>query len=174
MKIPVCEPKLSGNELNYVTDCIKTGWISSLGDYIAKFEGKFRSFTGSKHAITCSNGTAALHLALQALCIGRRDEVIIPDLTMIAVPYSVIYTNARPVLVDAEMDTWNIDPEKIESKITGKTKAIIAVHTYGHPVDMDPVLEIAKKHGIYVIEDCAEAHGALYKGKKVGSIGDIG
>lgn len=172
--IPVCEPTLEGNELKYVTDCIKTAWISSNGKYIDEFEKAFSKFCNCKYGISCSNGTAALHLALEALGIKGGDEVIIPIFTMIATANAVIYAGAKPVLVDAEKETWNIDVTKIEEKITNKTKAIIVVHTYGHPVDMDKVLEIAKKHQLYVIEDAAEAHGAEYKGKKVGSLGDVG
>lgn len=172
--IPVAEPSLKGNELRYVNDCIKTNWISSIGEYVTKFENKFAKYCGSKHGIAISNGTHALHLALVALGIGKGDEVIIPNLTFIATANAVAYTGAKPILVDAELRTWNIDVNKIEEKISNKTKAIIPVHLYGHPCDMDKIMKIARKHNIYVIEDAAEAHGAEYKGKKVGSIGDIG
>lgn len=172
--IPVCEPKLDGNELKYVSECIKTGWISSTGGkYIKKFEDGFARCCGTKYAVSCVNGTAALHLALTALGIGKGDEVIIPTFTMIATPNAVTYLGARPVLIDSEPVTWNIDPEEIEGKITKKTKAIIVVHTYGHPAEMDIVLKIARKYNLYVVEDAAEAHGAEYKGRKVGSIGDV-
>lgn len=171
--IPVCEPKLTGNELKYVADCINTNWISSKGDYITRFEKGFAEFCGAAHGVSCTNGTAALHLALESLGIGRGDEVIIPDLSMVAVAYAVSYTGAVPVLIDAKKETWNIDEDKIEEKITKKTKAIIPVHTYGHPCEMDRITELAKKHNLYVIEDAAEAHGALYKNKKAGSLGDI-
>jgi perosamine synthetase len=172
--IPVCEPMLSGKELEYVAECIKTNWISSKGKYIVEFEEKFSRYCGAKYGIATCNGTAALHLALASLGIKPGDEVIIPSFTMIATANAVTYTGAKPILVDSEMKTWNIDPNKIEEKITNRTKAIIVMHTYGHPVDMDPILEIAEKHGIYVIEDAAEAHGAEYKGRKVGAIGDVG
>lgn len=138
------------------------------------FERKISSYIGVKHAIAVSSGTAALHLALAALDIQPGDEVIMPTFTMIACANAAKYLGAKPVLVDSESLTWNIDPSRIEEKITGKTKAIMVVHTYGHPADMDPIMEIAKKHGLYVVEDAAEAHGAEYKGRKVGGIGDIG
>ena len=171
--IPVCEPTLIGNELKYVTDCIQTNWIGSTGKYIELFENAFANFCDVQYGVGCSNGTTALHLALESLGIGNGDEVIIPDFTMIATGNAVIYTGAKPVFVDSELETWNIDPKKIEDKITKKTKAIIVVHTYGHPVDMDPLTEIAKRYNLFVIEDAAEAHGAEYKGRKVGSLGDV-
>jgi perosamine synthetase len=171
--IPVCEPTLNGNELAYVTEAVKTAWISSAGEYIKKFEESFAAYCGVKHGVSCSSGTAALHLAIEAMGIGKGDEVIIPTFTMIASANAVIYAGAKPVLVDSELETWNIDPTKIEEKITDKTKAIMVVHTYGHSVDMDRIKEIATKHNLPIIEDAAEAHGAEYKGRKIGSIGDI-
>ena len=171
--IPVCRPTLVGKEAEYVQDCLDTNWISSNGKYIPKFEEKFAEFCGTEHGISCSNGTTALHLAIEVLGIGKGDEVIIPSFTMIATANSIIYSGARPVLVDSEMETWNMDVSKIEEKITDRTKAIMVVHTYGHPVDMDPVRAIAEKHGLKIIEDAAEAHGAEYKGKRSGSLGDI-
>jgi perosamine synthetase len=171
--IPVCEPKLGTKELEYVIDCIKTNWISSKGKYISEFEEKFSKYCGAKYGIATSSGTTALHLALASLGIKAGDEVIIPTFTMIATANSVTYTGAKSVLVDSEPQTWNIDPNKIEEKITPRTKAIMVMHTYGHPCDMDPILEIAEKHDLWVIEDAAEAHGAEYKGKKAGSLGDI-
>jgi perosamine synthetase len=170
--IPVCEPTLKGNELQYVTDCIRTNWISSAGRYIEKFEESFSRFCGVKYGIACSNGTTALHLALESLSIKKGDEVIIPTFTMIATANAVIYTGAKPVLVDSEKETWNIDPSLIEKKITKRTKAIIPMHTYGHPCDMDPIIELANKHNLKIIEDAAEAHGAEYKGRKTGSLSD--
>jgi perosamine synthetase len=172
--IPVCEPTLIGREMEYVVDCLKTNWISSNGEYISKFEESFSNFCGTKWGISCCNGTVALHLALEVLGISKGDEVIIPTFTMIATANVVLYTGARPVLVDSGFDTWNIDVTKIEEKITERTKAIMPVHTYGHPVDMDPLLEIAEEHDLFVIEDAAEAHGAEYKGKKTGGFGDMG
>lgn len=172
--IPVCEPYLTGNELKYVADCIKTNWISSQGKYIGEFEQGFARYCGSKYGVATTSGTTALHLALAALNIGRGDEVIVPSFTMIAPVFAILYTGARPVLVDCEPETWNMDVAQIERKITRNTKAILPVHIYGHPCDMDPLLEIAEKHDLYVIEDAAEAHGAEYKGRKVGGIGDMG
>jgi perosamine synthetase len=172
--IPVSEPFLGGNEEKYVAECVKSSWISSLGKYIPQFEEGFAKFCGAKHGVAVMNGTAAIQLALVALGVKPGDEVIIPDLTFVATASTVTYAGAVPVFVDSEPNTWNIDPEKIEAAITDKTKAIIPVHLYGHPCDMDPIMEIAKKHNLKVIEDCAEAHGAEYKGKKVGTIGDVG
>ncbi len=171
--IPVCEPTLNGNELRYVTECIKSRWISSSGKFIKQFEDKFSEYCGVNYGVSCSSGTAALHLALEAMGIGKGDEVIIPTFTMIASCNAIIYAGAKPVLVDSELKTWNIDIGKIEEKITNKTKAIMVVHTYGHPVDMDKLREISAKHNIQIIEDAAEAHGAEYKGRKVGSLGDV-
>ena len=171
--IPVCEPTLTDNELKYVTDCIKTNWISSSGKYIKLFEDKFSEFCGTKYGVCCCNGTAALHLAIESLGIGKGDEVIIPTFTMIAAANAVIYSGAKPVLIDSEEETWNINPSLIEEKITKRTRAIMVMHTYGHPCDMNPILKIAKKHDLKVIEDAAEAHGAEYKGKMVGSLSDV-
>jgi len=171
--IPVAEPWIGEKELQYVTDCVKSGWISSLGDYVIAFEERFARYCGMEYGISCANGTVALHLALVALGIGGGDEVICPTLTFIATANAISYTGAKPVFVDSEPYTWNIDPERIEEKMTKNTKAIIPVHLYGHPCDMDRILEIARANGLYVIEDAAEAHGAKYKGKMVGSMGDI-
>jgi len=170
--IPVCEPTQWGNEKKYVLDCLNTNWISSMGNYIAKFESLFAKCCGAKYGVACTNGTTALHLALAALGIGPGDEVIVPTFTMIATPNAVRYTGAKPVLVDSEVNTWNIDTSKIEENITKRTKAIMPVHTYGHPCDMDTIMKLAKKYKLYVIEDAAEAHGSIYKGKKIGGIGD--
>lgn len=171
--IPVAAPVLVGNEKMYVLDCLESSWISSSGQYVERFERAFAEFCSVKHAISCCNGTAALHLALVALDVGPEDEVIVPTLTFVATANAVTYCGARPVFVDAEPETWNIDPALIEAKITPHTKGIIVVHIYGHPVDMDPVLEIARQHGLFVVEDAAEAHGAQYKGHQVGSLGNI-
>lgn len=172
--IPIAEPNLTGNEEKYVLDCLHSGWISSLGKYIPIFEESFSKYCGARYGVSTANGTVALHLALAALGIKNGDEVIIPDLTFIATANAVTYTGAKSVLVDVLKETWNIDPLKIEEKITKKTKAIIVVHLYGLPCDMNPILKIAKKYHLYVIEDAAEAHGAEYYGKMVGSLGDIG
>ncbi|MEW6418728.1 MAG: DegT/DnrJ/EryC1/StrS family aminotransferase [Nitrospirota bacterium] len=172
--IPVASPLFIGNEKKYVIDCIETGWVSSIGKYIKEFEERFALFCKVKHAISCSNGTVALHLALLAYDVGPGDEIIVPTLTYVATANVVTYCGACPVFVDSDPETLNIDPRRIEEKITSKTKGIIIVHLYGHPADMDPVLEIARTHNLFVIEDAAEAHGALYKNRIAGSIGDIG
>ncbi len=171
--ITVCEPFLAGNERKYVLDAIDTGWISSSGKYISKFENSFAEYCGVKHGIAVCNGTVALHLALTAIGIGKGDEVIVSNFTMIASAFSICYTGAMPVFVDAEPVTWNINVNKIEEKITSRTKAIMVVHIYGHPSDMDSIMGIAKKYDLKVIEDAAEVHGAEYKGKKCGNLGDI-
>jgi perosamine synthetase len=171
--IPVSEPCLTGNELAYVSDCIQSGWVSSLGKYIGEFERRFADFCGARHGIAVSNGTTALHLALAALGIGPGDEVIIPSLTFIATANAVHYTGATPVFADSEALTWNIDPQDIAKRVSPRTRAIIPVHIYGHPADMQPILDLAEEHGLLVIEDAAEAHGALYRGKRVGSLGKI-
>lgn len=171
--IPVCEPTLLGNELKYVTDAVQTGWISSAGKYVTEFEQQFAAYCGCKYGVAVCNGTVALHLALVALGIGKDDEVIIPDFTMIATAFAVCYTGATPVFVDADPDTWNIDTTKIEEKITPRTKAIIPVHLFGLMCDMDAINAIAKKHNLKVLEDAAEAHGAEYKGRRAGSCSDL-
>ena len=172
--IPVCEPFLNGNEVKYITDAVTTGWISSSGKYVTEFENAFAAYCGMKYGVAVCNGTVAIHLALAALGIGKGDEVIIPSFTMIATAYAVCYVGAMPVFVDADKDTWNIDVTRIEEKITSRTKAIIPVHIYGNPCNMDAITEIAKKHDLYIVEDAAEAHGAEYKGSKVGSFSSIG
>ena len=172
--IPVGSPVLNGNEKKYVMDCLESTWISSNGKYITEFEKQFSQFCHTKYAVSCCNGTVSLHLALLAQGLNPNDEIIMPTLTYIATANAVTYCSARPVFVDSDIDTWNIDPMLIEAKITPKTKGIIVVHLYGHPVDMDPILKIAKKYGLFIIEDAAEAHGALYKNKIVGSMGDCG
>ncbi len=172
--IPVSEPSITQKEIEYVTQAVKSGWISSIGEFIEKFEREFAKFIGTKYAVAVSNGTVALHLALVAAGIKPGDEVIVPDLTFIATANAVVYCGAKPIFVDVEEDTWCIDPYEVKKKITNKTKAIIPVHLYGHPANMDEIMKIAKEYNLIVIEDCAEAHGAEYKGKKVGSIGDFG
>lgn len=171
--IPIAEPFLGKEELKNVIRVIKSGWISSKGKFIPEFEEKFAEYCGVKYGVAVSSGTAALHLALKAIEIKEGDEVIVPDLTFIATANAVRYCNAKPVFVDSHPDYWCLDPEKIEKAITPKTRAIIPVHLYGHPSDMDLIMKIAKKDKLYVIEDACESHGAEYKGKKVGSFGDI-
>ena len=172
--IPVNEPLFNRNEKKYLNQCIDEAWVSSEGPFVRKFEEDFSSYLGLRHGIAVSSGTAALEAAVAAAGISEGDEVILPTFTIISCAIAVIRLGAKPVLVDAEPETWNIDTGQIESKITEKTKAIMPVHTYGHPVDMDPVMELAKKYQLRVIEDAAESHGAEYKGQKTGSIGDIG
>ena len=162
---------LAGNEQAYVLDCLRSTWISAHGEYVGRFEAAFSEFCGARHAICCSSGTAALHLALLALGVGPGDEVLVPSLTFVATANAVTYCGARPVFVDAEPQTWNIDPSLLEASITPRAKGIIAVHLYGHPADMDAVLDVARRHGLFVIEDAAEAHGAEYRGRHVGTFG---
>jgi perosamine synthetase len=171
--IPVAAPFLGGNEQKYVMDCLQSTWISSTGKYIEQFEDAFAKFCGVKHAVTCSNGTVSLHLALMALGLQPGEEVIVPTLTFIASANAVVYCGGKPVFVDVEPDIWNMDPAKIEAAITPKTRGIIAVHLAGHPADMDAINRIAKKHNLFVLEDAAQAHGAEVNGRRVGSIGDL-
>jgi len=173
MNIPVYQPTLSGNEKKYVNECLDSNWISSKGRFVREFEQHFGEYTGVKHATGVSNGTVALHLALMALGVGPDDEVIVPTLTYIASVNAIAYTGATPVFVDSLQDTWQMDPQDVRRKITPRTKAIMAVHLYGHPCDMDAIQSIAKEHELFVVEDCAEAFGTLYKGKHVGSFSDI-
>ena len=171
---PVAIPNLNGNEFKYLTDAFMSTWISSSGEYIVRFEEEFSKYSDCKYGVAVSNGTVALHLALVVLGIGEGDEVIVPDLTFAATINTVLHAGATPVIVDVEEDSWCIDPKAIERAITPKTKAIIPVHLYGQSCDMATIMEIAKQYNLKVIEDCAEAHGAMFDGKKVGSFGDIG
>ena len=172
--IPVCEPLLGAKEQEYVAEAIRSSWISSTGGFIDRFEDSFASFCGCSHGITTTNGTTALHVALAACDIGPGDEVILPSFTMVSTALAVVYTGATPVLVDSEADTFNIDPARIEEKVTSRTKAILPVHMYGHPCEMDSILAIAKDRGLYVIEDAAEAHGAEINGRRIGGVGHVG
>ena len=171
--IPVNEPLISQEAKDNVNEALNTGWISSAGKFVEEFEKGFAAYLGVKEGISVSNGTAALHVALRVAGVTTGDEVIVPAFTMAATWLAVIYCGAKPVFVDCTPDTYNLNPDLIEEKITSKTKVIVPVHIYGHPVDMDSILEIAKKHDLIVIEDAAEAHGAEYKGKKCGSLGDL-
>ena len=173
LRLPVASPNLAGNEFKYLIEAYLSTWISSSGEYITRFESAFSSYCNQNYGVSTTNGTAALHLALVALDIGPGDEVIIPDLTFAATINAVLYCGATPVIVDIEEDSWCIDPQAIERAITSKTKAIIPVHLYGQPCDMDKIMQIAVENKLKVIEDCAEAHGAKFKGKMVGSFGDI-
>ncbi len=172
--ILVNEPIFTGNEKKYLNQCLDEGWISSEGPFVREFEGKFSAYLGLRHGVAVCNGTAALETAMAAAGIGEGDEVIMPTFTIISCALGIIRCGAKPVLVDAEPETWNMDTGQIEPNITKKTKAIMVVHTYGHPVDMDPVMALADKYHLKVIEDAAEVHGAEYKDKKAGSIGHAG
>ncbi|HQH30058.1 MAG TPA: DegT/DnrJ/EryC1/StrS family aminotransferase, partial [Spirochaetota bacterium] len=171
--IPVCEPYLNGNEKDYVLEALQSGWISSSGKYIKLFEEKFAEYCGAKYAVCVINGTMALHLALVSLGVGKGDEVIIPDFTMIASAFAVCYTGAKPVFVDADKKTWNINADLIEEKITEKTKAIMPVSIFGNPCDYDKINRIAQKYNLLIIEDAAESVGAEFKGIKTGALADI-
>lgn len=171
--IPVNQPLLNGREKELLAECIETGWISSDGPFVAKFEKQFASYIGVDFGIAVCNGTAALETALFAAGIVKGDEIIMPSFTIISCALAAIRMGAIPVLVDAEPETWTMDVLQIESRITPRTRAIMAVHMYGHPVDMDPVLAIARKHHLIVIEDAAQVHGAEYKGRKCGGLGAI-
>lgn len=171
--IPVNTPLLDGNEKRYLNECIDTGWISSEGPFIARFEEQFAQRVGRKHAVAVCNGTAALDAAVEALGIGPGDEVILPAFTIISCVGQIVRAGAKPVLVDSDPLTWNMDVSQIHRKITSRTKAIMVVHIFGLPVDMDPLLQLAARHGLRVIEDAAEAHGQHYNGRPCGSFGDV-
>lgn len=171
--IPVNEPLLNGNEKKYLCECVDTGWISSEGPFVKEFEQKMSAAVGRQYGIAVSNGTAALEVAVQALGIGEGDEVIMPTFTIISCAMAVTKLGAVPVFVDSDIHTWNMKVDEIEERITSKTKAIMMVHLYGLPVEVDEVLAIAKKYDLKVIEDAAEMHGQTYKGKPCGSFGDI-
>jgi perosamine synthetase len=173
IKIPVYQPSLSGNEKRYVAQCLESNWISSKGEYIGEFERKFAAYTEVRHAAAVCNGTVALHVALVALGIGPGDEVIVPTLTYIASVNAITYTGATPVFVDSLLSTWQMDPADVARKISSRTKAILVVHVYGHPCDMDALLQIASDNSAFLVEDCAEAIGTKYRGRHVGSFGDI-
>ena len=172
-KIPVFDFQLGDKEKNLVNKCLQTSVIGQ-GPYVKEFEEKFSNFVSCKYGITTTSGTTALHLACKTLGVKEGDQVLVSSSTNMACAFSVDYCNAIPIPVDIEKETWQMDVKKIEKKINEKTKAIMVVHLFGHPVDMDEVLKISKKYNLKIIEDCAEAHGVEYKGKKVGSIGDVG
>lgn len=172
-RIPVAEPVFKGNESKYVQECVSTGWISGSGRFVDAFEEQFADFCGARYAICVFNGTVALHVALLAVGIQPGDEVIVPDLTYVASANSVAYCQAIPVLVDVDPHTWTLDVADVARRITPKTKAIMPVHIYGHPANMGPIMELAATHGLKVIEDAAEAHGAEYNGRRIGGIGDV-
>ncbi|MGN4126596.1 DegT/DnrJ/EryC1/StrS family aminotransferase [Lysinibacillus sphaericus] len=171
--VPVNEPLLIGNEKKYLMECIDTGWISSEGPFVQRFEEMMADTVDRKYGVAVANGTAALEIAIQALDIGVGDEVIIPTFTIISCASAVIKAGAIPIFVDCDLDTWNMSVSKIEEKISKKTKAIMVVHIYGLPTDMNPVLALAEKYKLKIIEDAAEMHGQTYDGKPCGSFGDI-
>ena len=171
--VPIYQPSLDGNEKKYVDECLDSSWISSKGKFIKLFEDKFASTIGVEHASSVCNGTVALQLALATLGARRDDEVIVPSFTYIASVSSICHAGATPVFVDSLHDTWQMDPEDVRKKITPRTRAIMAVHLYGHPCEMDPLVAIAKEHNLHLIEDCAEAFGSRYRGRHVGTFGDL-
>lgn len=170
--ISISSPLLEGNELQYITDCIKTNWISSQGKYVRQFEKLFEEYHDGFHALAVSNGTVALHLAMEALGIGKGDEVIVPDLTFAASINAILYTGATPVLVDVDENSWNLDVRKLKALMTSKTKAIMPVHLYGLPCNMEAVVKFAEESNLLIVEDCAEALGSSIGGKPVGVFGD--
>lgn len=172
--IPISKPDISGNEETYVVEAMRSSWISSTGAFVDRFEEEFASVCGAKYALSVCNGTVALHLAMLALDVRPGDEVIVPGLTYVAAANAVRYVGADPVFVDVDPDTWCLDPCKIEDSITPRTKGIVAVHLYGHPADMDLINHIAAIHGLWVVEDAAEAHLARYKNRPVGGLARIG
>ncbi len=172
-KYPVYQPNLNGNEKKYVNECLDSTWISSKGKFINQFEKQFSDFTGIRHSVAVSNGTVALHIALLALGVGKDDEVIVPTFTYISSVNAITYTGAKPIFVDSDPLTWQIDTKSIEQKISEKTKAIMPVHIYGHPCEMNEISKISDKYKLKVVEDCAEAIGTLYNDKHVGTFGDI-
>ena len=171
--IPVSEPLFGIEEQENVAECLRTGWVSSEGHYVKEFEEKCAAYCDSKYGIAVSSGTTALQVALQCLELEEGDEVIVPSFTIISCVIAVLEAKGKPVLVDCTPDTWTMQVDQIESKITTKTKAILAVHIYGHPVDMDTLFELAEKYSLTIIEDAAEAHGGKYKNKNCGGLGDI-
>lgn len=171
--VPVNQPLLDGNEKKYLNQCIESGWISSEGPFVSEFENKFAKCVDRKFGIAVCNGSAALELAVAALNIGKGDEVIMPTFTIISCASAIVRNGARPVLVDCDSSSWNMDVSQIEAKISKRTKAIMVVHIYGLPTDMDTVFSLAQKYGLKIIEDAAEAHGLTYKGRPCGSFGDI-
>jgi perosamine synthetase len=173
IKIPVYQPSLGGNERKYVNECIDTNWISSKGRFVGEFESAFARHTGVRHAATVSNGTVALHAALLALGIGPGDQVIVPTLTYVAPVNAIAYTGATPVFVDSLASTWQMDPAAVSARVTGRTRAVLAVHLYGQPCDMNALAAVARERGLLLVEDCAEAFGSRIGGRHVGNFGDV-
>src|SRR6266849_8650115 len=173
-RIPVAAPSIGEEEMANVMEAMRSGWISSLGAFIGQFERDFAAVCGVAHGVAVANGTTALHLALVAAGVGPGDEVIIPSLTFVATANVVHYCGATPMFADSDPETWQLDPAKLEARITPRTRAIIPVHLYGHPCDMDAILELSARRGLAVVEDAAEAHGAEYRGRRVGAVGTVG
>src|SRR5215469_1492653 len=171
--IPVNEPLLAGNEKKYLAECIDSGWISSDGPFVARFEEAMAARVGRRHGVAVCNGTAALDVAVEALGIGPGDEVVLPAFTIISCIAQIVRSGATPVLVDSDPRTWNMDVRQVEAKITPRTRAILVVHVYGLPADLDPVLELARRRGLRVIEDAAQMHGQTYRGRPCGAFGDL-
>ncbi len=172
--IPISRPTISQEDVRFVTDAVSSGWVSSLGQYLERFEREFADFCGVRHCVSTANGTVAIHLALKVLGIGPGDEVIIPDLTFVATANAVVLAGATPVMADVRTSDWCLDPASVERLITPRTRALMPVHLYGHPCAMDELCAIADAHGLLVIEDAAEAHGASYRGRRVGGFGACG
>ncbi|MFH1033844.1 MAG: DegT/DnrJ/EryC1/StrS family aminotransferase [Pseudomonadota bacterium] len=172
--IPVCEPVLAGRESQYVNQCLETGWISSAGSFLERFEQGMAQLCGVAHGVACANGTAALHLACAALGLGPGDEVIAPAFSIVSTANAIVQTGATPVLVDVEPDTLCLDPRQAALAVTPRTRAIMPVHMYGHPAEMDAILALARDKGLKVIEDAAQVHGASYHGRPLGGLGDMG
>jgi len=173
-RIPVAAPIIGDREIQYVTDALRSGWVSSIGAYVDRFEREFAAFTGTNHAVAVANGSVALHLALHALGVGPGDEVVVPDLTFVATAHAVLLAGATPVFADVDPQTWCLDPRAFDRAIGPRTRAVIPVHLYGHPADMDAILTLAAPRGILVVEDAAEAHGACIGGVRVCAHGDVG
>jgi perosamine synthetase len=171
--IPVNEPALGERELEYVTDCVRSGWVSSAGGYIERFEREWAAYCGRRHGVAVANGTVALQLAVALLDLRPGDEVIMPTFTIISCVLPVVLAGAVPALVNSDPETWTMDVAQVERRITPRTRAIMAVHIYGHPTDMDPLLALAGRYGLAIVEDAAEAHGARYRGRRCGSFGTV-
>ena len=172
-KINVCEPLITKNAKKYINDCIDSEWISSAGKYLEDFEKKWSNYCGSDEGIAVTNGTSALQVAFKSLNLQSGDEVIMPSFTIISCATAIIEAGGKPVLVDCYPDTWCLNIEQMKEKINNRTKAILVVHMFGHPAEMDPIIKIVKRHNLYLVEDAAEAHGATYNNKRVGSFGDL-
>jgi len=171
--IPVCEPLVTVHDIELVNDALASGWISSAGEYLEQFEERWAKYCGMTYGIAVSNGSAALDIAVDLLDLEAGDEVVMPTFTIISPAQSVVRAGGVPVLVDSDPVTWQMDVNQVEAKITSRTKALLVVHIYGHPADMDQIMTLAEKHGLLVIEDAAEVHGAEYKGRRCGGIGNI-